>query len=107
MAATADLPAPHLTEPFSARASPAAPVRFSVREAAVLRAFAAGQKGPDIARALGIGYRTLKRDIADLQERLAAPTMFVLGMRAVELGLLSPDDLSPPDGASPPGEAVP
>lgn len=61
---------------------------LSPREQVVLRLFATGQKGPDIARALGMSYRTLKRIIADLQEQLGAPSMFTLGMRSVELGLV-------------------
>lgn len=64
------------------------PLKLSPREQVVLRLFATGQKGPDIARALGISYRTLKRIIADLQEQLGAPSMFTLGMRSVELGLV-------------------
>ena len=96
------LPVPEL-----GTASPAGPIRLSAREAAVLRAFAAGQKGPETARALRMSYRTLKRTTADLQERLAAPSMFVLGMRAVELGLLSRDESCPPDDVPAAGAAEP
>jgi DNA-binding NarL/FixJ family response regulator len=65
---------------------PGAP-RLTVREQAMLRRQAEGLTYDEIATAEQLSERTVARIVADLREKLEAPTNFVLGMKAVELGL--------------------
>jgi DNA-binding NarL/FixJ family response regulator len=67
------------------RARPGAP-RLSVHEQAVLRRLAEGLTYDEIATAEQLSERTVARIVADLREKLEAPTNFMLGMKAVELG---------------------
>lgn len=68
------------------RAEPAP--ALSTRERAVLQGLAAGLSQKEIAQCLGYGERTVRRVIAELEEKLAAPTPFVLGMKAARLGII-------------------
>jgi len=57
-------------------------------ERAVLHALNAGQTRKQIAQGEGVSLRTVERHIAALQDKLGAPTDFVLARRAAQLGLL-------------------
>jgi len=56
------------------------------RDRAVMRGLAAGRTREEIVVEAHLGLRTVKRTIAALCARFDAPTMFVLGMTAVEHG---------------------
>lgn len=58
-------------------------------EREILRMFSRGAKDESVARRLDISVRTVRRMVAVLCERLDASSRFELGMRAVELELLS------------------
>jgi DNA-binding NarL/FixJ family response regulator len=82
-----------VTALLSAGAAPApwrgGPVRLTERERAVLRRLAGTPLGEEIARAEHLSLRTVKRTVAGLDAKLDAPSAFVLGMRAAQLGLVS------------------
>jgi DNA-binding NarL/FixJ family response regulator len=63
--------------------------RLDEREREILHALAAGMSQPEIAENRHLGLRTVEGVLADLREKLQAPTLFALGARAMELGLLS------------------
>jgi len=58
------------------------------RARAVIEGLAAGHTEQQIARAEGIGLRTVQRTVADLQLLLGAPSMFLLGLQVERLSLL-------------------
>jgi DNA-binding NarL/FixJ family response regulator len=58
---------------------------------------ASGAKDDVIARHLGVSPRTLSRRIADLLDDLHVRTRFQAGVRAAQLGWLSPDPDCPDD----------
>lgn len=58
------------------------------RERAILVGLAAGLTREEIAVAERISVATVKRTIAGLEARLEAPSLFVLGLKAAQLGLL-------------------
>lgn len=60
----------------------------SERDQQVLQLLASGVPDAAIGRALGVSERTVARYVRDLQERLGAPTRFLLGVRAAQRGLL-------------------
>ena len=78
------------------RSSPTAPnaITLTPREWAVLDHLAAGQAGPEIAAALGISIKTVKRTVARLHNRFGTSTLFALGAQAAALGLL-PEGFDP------------
>jgi DNA-binding NarL/FixJ family response regulator len=61
---------------------------LSVRERSVLCYLAAGLTRQQIAAAEAISLRSVERIVADLGDRLNAPSSFVMGVRAASLGLL-------------------
>ena len=71
-------------------AAPLAPgaVSLTERERAVLAGLAAGQTRPQVAQATGLGLRTVERVLADLEVKLDAPSPFVLGLKAAQLGVV-------------------
>jgi DNA-binding NarL/FixJ family response regulator len=79
---------PHLARgPESAAAlGPAPPVTEFERQ--LLRQLAAGLTREEIAAQARISARTVKRRISDLEHKLDAPCMFVLGLRTAQLGLM-------------------
>jgi len=66
-----------------------APVSLSEREQKVLNALAEGLTQKEIALSNQLSVRTVKRTVAQLEEKLAAPSPFVLGVKARSLGLVS------------------
>lgn len=62
------------------------------RERLVLRGLAAGLTQEQIAQTTALGLRTIKRTTAALAEKLQAPSPFVLGVRARDLGLIAAED---------------
>lgn len=58
------------------------------RERAILAGLAAGLTREEIAVAEQLGVSTVKRSIADLEAKLEAPSLFVLGLKATRLGLV-------------------
>lgn len=58
------------------------------RERAVLGRLAAGLTREQIAKAEGLSLRTVKRTIADLEQKLDAPNLFLLGLTAAQLGVI-------------------
>ena len=52
----------------------------------LLRLLATGQKDEQIARALGMSLRTVRRRIADLMTELGADSRFQAGVEAVRRG---------------------
>lgn len=61
---------------------------LSPRERAVLRHLANGLTREQMAQAEGINSRTVRRTISDLEHKLNAPTLFLLGMKASQFGLV-------------------
>jgi len=61
---------------------------ITARERAILGHLAAGRSYAAIAAAEGIGARTVERLVAELEQKLDAPTPFVLALRAAQLGLI-------------------
>jgi DNA-binding NarL/FixJ family response regulator len=70
------------------RGDPAGAVALTPRERAVLEGMAAGLTQGQIALAACVSERSVRRTVADLQERFAAASPFVLGARAAALGLV-------------------
>ena len=68
---------------------PRARISLSDREQAILNALAEGLTQKEIAASTQLSVRTVKRTVANLEEKLEAPSPFVLGARARALGLLS------------------
>ena len=68
---------------------PRAGIALSDREQAVLNALAEGMTQKEIAASTHLSVRTVKRIVAQLEEKLDAPSPFVLGARARALGLVS------------------
>lgn len=66
----------------------AAHVRLTEREQVVLRRLAEGRTHKQITDAEGMSERTVKRIMVSLQVKLDAPSQFVLGKRAAQLGLI-------------------
>jgi DNA-binding NarL/FixJ family response regulator len=66
------------------------PVPLTARKRMVLRCLAEGRTHKEIAVAEGLSPRTVERTVARLEQKLGAPTQFVLGMKAAQLGLLDP-----------------
>lgn len=66
----------------------AGPVPLSERERAVLQWLGQGRTEKEVARAEGVSRRTVTRIVATLEVKLEAPTLFVLGQRARQLGLV-------------------
>ncbi|WP_217368154.1 LuxR C-terminal-related transcriptional regulator [Kitasatospora sp. MMS16-BH015] len=66
------------------------PARPGPRDLAILRMLASGAKDRAIARALGIGERTVLRRIQTLLETLHADTRFQAGVQAAQRGWLDP-----------------
>lgn len=62
---------------------------LAARERAVLVGLAAGLSRDEIARQEGISPRTVDRIVTRLEQRLGASSLFGLGIRVAELGLLS------------------
>jgi hypothetical protein len=56
----------------------------------ILGSLQAGYKDDVAARKLGLSVRTYRRYVADLMRNMGAETRFQAGVRAAELGLLSP-----------------
>ncbi len=65
--------------------------RLTAREDTVLMLLATGRTQEEIAIAEGFSVRTVKRTIANMEEKLAAPNLFLLGMRAAILGVRGED----------------
>jgi DNA-binding NarL/FixJ family response regulator len=65
-------------------------IMLTERERAVLDGLAAGVTQEQIARTTRLGLRTVKRTIAGLASKLDAPSPFLLGVRARDLGLVTP-----------------
>jgi DNA-binding NarL/FixJ family response regulator len=78
--------------------SPAQPAALDDRERAVLAHLATGATREQVASALGLSLRTTVRVLARLATRLAAPSVFVLGMRAAQLGVVPVEPLPRSDG---------
>ncbi len=68
------------------------------RERAVLGGLATGLTREQVAKTEELSLRTVKRTIADLEQKLDAPNLFLLGMTAAQLGVirLRSDGLSVP-----------
>jgi DNA-binding NarL/FixJ family response regulator len=66
------------------------PAELTEREQIILQRMAAGLTHKEIAAASGLSLRTVKRVIAGLEQKLDAPSPFVLGVRAGALGLVAP-----------------
>lgn len=64
-------------------------VSLTPREHAILAGLAAGRTREEIALAEQISVSTVKRTLADVQAKLDAPSLFVLGLKATRLGLVS------------------
>jgi DNA-binding NarL/FixJ family response regulator len=75
------------TQCRSPRSRPGAPP-LTPRERATLRHLAEAHSHLEIATAEGISLRTVERILGSLQTRLNAPTAFVLGLKAAQLGLI-------------------
>lgn len=65
-----------------------AQVGITERERALLGRLAAGQTREEIASTQHMSIRTVKRTIANLEQKLDAPNLFLLGMRATQLGII-------------------
>lgn len=63
-------------------------LQLTARERAVVRRLAAGLSHKEIATVEGMSPRTVDRIVADLYEKLDAPTAFALGVKAAQLGLV-------------------
>ncbi len=74
----------NLRRPIGAGDAPA----LTGSEWAVLRALDVGRTRKQIAQGEGVSLRTVERHVAALQDKLGAPTDFVLARRAAQLGLL-------------------
>ncbi len=61
-----------------------------------MRGLAAGLTREEIAGQLHLSLRTVKREIAALCKTFDAPTMFVLGTKAVQYGFIPPAPQAPP-----------
>ncbi len=70
------------------------------RERAVMAGLAAGLTREEIAARTHLGLRTVKRTIAVLCAQFGAPTMFVLGMKAVQHGFALAGHDRWPEGAN-------
>ena len=70
------------------------------RERAVMVGLAAGRTRAEIAAETHLGLRTVKRTIAALCARFDAPTLFVLGMKAVDYGFVPSGPQSWPERAT-------
>jgi len=70
-----------------------------LQEQNLLSDLAAGLSPEQIARARGPGLRTVRRRVAALRLELGAPSQFLLGARAAQLGLITtgPGTIVPPD----------
>lgn len=78
---------------YSSRAQTSS-VRLTEREKVILARLGEGYTREHIAQAEGVSIRTVNRIVSTLEEKLDAPNAFVLGARAVQLGLIpaSPTD---------------
>jgi len=65
------------------------PIALTERERVVLQGLARGLTQEQIAHTAALGLRTVKRTTAALAEKLQAPSHFVLGVRARDLGLVA------------------
>lgn len=71
-----------------ARAKTVEQVAFGGRRGRVLELVAAGNKDERIARSLGVGTRTIRRDIAELKNQLGAASRAEIVTAAIKRGLL-------------------
>ncbi len=77
--------------PTSASMIPAPPTampRLTERERTILNRLAEGYSEDQIVSLEGMSLQTVKRTISTLKEKLDAPTLFVLAMKATRLGLI-------------------
>jgi DNA-binding CsgD family transcriptional regulator len=58
------------------------------RRAEILRLLAQGAKDETIARTLGVGVRTVRREVSDIQAELGAASRFHAGVLAMKRGLI-------------------
>jgi len=64
--------------------------KMNTRERCVLKRLAEGLTRAQIAHIERLSLRTVERTTADLMTKLAAPSPFVLGMKAAQTGLVPP-----------------
>jgi len=62
-------------------------IGITERERAVLGGLAVGLTREQIAKTEGVSLRTVKRMIANLEQKLDAPNLFLLGLTAAHLGI--------------------
>ena len=62
--------------------------RLSQREQEVLGGLASGRTEAQLAMVLNVSARTVRRIVGHIESQLEAPTMFLLGLRTAQLGLL-------------------
>jgi DNA-binding NarL/FixJ family response regulator len=75
---------------------PPCAVNLSAREQAILCGLADGLTQEQVAHAQHLSLRTVQRAIIGLEEKLEAPSLFVLGKRASDLGLIYPAEWRQP-----------
>lgn len=63
-------------------------LRKAARERAILAALASGQKGPEIARSLGLTHSTLRMYVSELLSDLGARTRAQAVCLAMERGII-------------------
>lgn len=68
---------------------------LTARERAILNQLARGRTREEIAGAEGLSLRTVKRAIANLEQRFEAPNLFLLGMVAARLGVTGDEQRDP------------
>ncbi len=88
---------PHLARLPSCGAPADVTERVTEPERRLLQRLAAGLTREEIAAESNISLRTVKRRISVIEHKLDAPCMFMLGMRAAQLGLIGDAD---PNGHS-------
>lgn len=68
---------------------PGDPIQLTANERRVVKRLAEGMTRGEIAHAEGMAERTIARNVASLQAKLEVESLFALGVRAAQLGLIS------------------